>query len=89
MCDWRLEGSGVYIDRFLAPGSEEDGEELEAEAVGFLIGSKLEGVTSGIDLIDPVFHLLGGVDLIVHADTAIDPWALTLPMITIIGQISS
>ncbi|MGH3490135.1 MAG: hypothetical protein ACRDP8_19780 [Actinopolymorphaceae bacterium] len=55
-----------------------------------LVGLALESVSSGDpDLIDPVFHFRGDLELEVRADTDLDPWTLTIPGLVITGRRAS
>ena len=40
---------------------------------------------SNAQMIDPIFHISGGIELGVHAETDIDPWVLGLPGIRLVG----
>ena len=85
-CDWILAGNGHRIDRNYSDGNiPDDADELTAQDLDFLIDRQIEAITSNAQMIDPVFHISGGFDLRVHADTDIDPWVLGLPGITLVG----
>ena len=86
-CNWILVGDGYRIDRdYRGENVPDDEEDLVSDDLIFLIGRNIEGITSNQDMIDPVFHISGGVDLIVHADSDLDPWVLGLPHITLVGS---
>ena len=77
MCPWNVVATGFATSWLSA--------DLEDE-VWELIGQSIIGVTSGSEAIDPIFHLSGGGDLVLHADTDLDPWSLMLPDVTIVGR---
>ena len=86
MCNWVLQGDGHRIDRNYDGDVVHDEDEiLTANDLEFLLGREVVGITSNPDMIDPVFHISGGLDLVVHADTPVDPWMLRLPDITLVG----
>lgn len=77
MCPWSVAGGGIATSWWSA--------RLEDEAWE-LIGRSIVGVTSGPDVIDPTLHLSGGAELRIWADTDLDPWALALPSIVVVGR---
>ena len=88
MCDWLITGPDTYIDRYnnndvVTP----DDEILTSEDVKFLLGRDIIGITSTPDMINPTFHLSGGIDLITYADTDIDPWMLDVPGMVLVGSV--
>ncbi|GAA3589423.1 hypothetical protein GCM10022198_11640 [Klugiella xanthotipulae] len=87
MCDWLLTGPNCHIDRYNETGVLYTEENLlTGEDVKFLLGHEIIGITSTPDMINPIFHISGGIDLITYADTDIDPWVLGLPGITLVGS---
>lgn len=86
MCPWVLKGDGIRIDPYDKGLVRDDEDFLSEEDFAFLISREIVGLTSNPEMIDPVFHISGGVDLIVHADTDLDPWVLGLPDITLVGR---
>lgn len=62
-----------------------ESENLEDEAWE-LVGRRVMAPTFGPDVVDPVFHLCGGVDLSIRADTDLGPWAMMLPGAVIVGR---
>ncbi len=88
LCDWLLMGPGVEIDRYNDEHVIYDEENtLENKDVQFLLGHEIIGITATEDMINPTFHLTGGINLIVHAETDIDPWVLSVPGITLVGWV--
>lgn len=88
LCDWLLDGPDTYLDRY----NENDvvtpeNEILTSQDVQFLLGHEIIGITATEDMINPTFHLTGGINLIVHAETDIDPWVLSVPGITLVGWV--
>lgn len=85
-CDWILEANGHRIDRNYSDGNiPDDAKELTSEDLEFLIDRQIEAITSNAQMINPIFHISGGIELRVHADTNLDPWVLGLPGITLVG----
>ena len=78
MCPWTLCGP----DR----GSSWESSHI-ADDVQDLIVHMLVSVSGNRDVIDPVFHFDGGIDIAVYADTDLDPWTLTLPnLVAVTGR---
>lgn len=70
-CPWEAHGPGIRTGWLEA-------DEIH-ESVWDLAGLEIVSMTAGPDVVDPVFHLTGGVDLSVHADGEWDPWTLSTP----------
>ncbi len=77
MCPWYLDASGRSVSW--------ESDDLECE-VWDLIGHEIVRVSSGPDVIDPIFYLSGGIALSVRADSDLDPWTLMLPEIVVTGR---
>ena len=72
-CPWTLKGGGFdYESEAIAI------DDFDA-VVEQLSGRVLIGIDLADDLVDPVFHIEGGIALAIHADTWLDPWVLQLP----------
>lgn len=90
MCPWLIRGDGRHIDRWSTEwetSSEDD--LLTASDLEFLLGQDIISITSDAGLHDPVFHITGGIELLVRADTDVDPWMLSIPHLTIVGSMKS
>lgn len=86
ICPWMVQGEDIRIDRYHDESLESaDGSILTASDLSFLIGREISAVTSDENMIDATFHLSGGIELVMHTDTDLDPWVIHIPGITLVG----
>ena len=77
MCPWYLDTPGRSVSW--------ESQDLDDE-VGDLVGQEIVQVSAGPDVIDPTFHLSGGMTPTVRADSDVDPWTLILPELVVTGR---
>lgn len=78
VCPWEVVGRGSEFD--WASDSFE-------EAVEGLPGLYLREVSAAGDvLVDPTFRFDGGLAIVVHADTDLDPWVFSVPGLVLVGR---
>ena len=81
MCDWRIAGPGIAMSW----DDDDLPRDRDAGDLAFLTGRSIEDISSGPEMIDPVFHVSGGTRIHVHADTDLDPWTLHTPGVVLVG----
>jgi len=76
MCPWVLKGPEI---------ASSWGSQTAEAGVAKLIGHQLTSITAGPDVLDPILHFSGDIDLEIAADTDLDPWVLGLPGLVVVG----
>ncbi len=69
-CDWSLSRRGLTIATWL------DDDDRIDRAIAMLKDRAVVAITVDEDLVDPVITFDDGVELVVQADTDLDPWVL-------------
>lgn len=76
-CPWQLVQGEIVLTAW-------DRSDVE-DAIWDFVGRDVVEVRRAQNFVDPIFRLSGGIDLVVDADTDLDPWVLRVAGRTFVG----